>query len=239
MTTAFYAPPDAIHGDRVVLPPDEAHHAARVLRHAPGDELVVVDGAGGWYRVRLETVDRKAALGTVLERRTGVGEPSFDLTISLGLLKQRARYETFLEKAVELGVAAVVPITTERTEKERLKETRAEGILLAAMKQSGRSRLPQLAPVTPFSDALGLEADRRFLCHEAADSGRTLARALGPRPGGRVHVMVGPEGGFTDGEVAAAQAEGFEVVSLGSRRLRAETAGLTVAAAATLLWEGG
>lgn len=235
-TTAFFAPRDAFIGERVRLPPDEAHHAARVLRHAAGDEVIVVDGAGGWHRVRLDVVDRRDVIGSVLERREGVGEPAYALTLSLGLLKNRSRYEVFLEKAVELGAAAIVPVVSARTEKEQLKERRAEGILLAAMKQSGRSRLPGLADVTPFEAALAVPAELRLLCHEAADLDRQLLRVLPERPVASVHVLVGPEGGFTDAEVAAALGAGFEVVSLGTRRLRAETAALAAAAGLALAW---
>lgn len=239
-TTAFYAPPDSVRGDTLVLPADEAHHAARVLRHGPGDEITVVDGAGGWYRVRLEAVSPNAAHGTVLERRAGRGEPPYELTVGLALLKQRGRYETFLEKAVELGVRRIVPLLTRRTEKPKLRQARAEGILVAAMKQCGRSRLPDLLDPTPLDEVSArVAADLTLVCHEATDPEASLAKAVSRHSDARrITVLVGPEGGFTDDEVAAAAASGAEVVSLGRRRLRAETAALAAAAGVMLLRDG-
>lgn len=237
MTTPFYAPPDAFTGDHLVLPPDEARHATRVLRHGAGDELVVVDGVGGWHRVRLDQVGRDRAAGTVVESRREVGEASYDLTVGLALLKNRNRYETFLEKAVELGVDRVIPLQTRRTEKAKLRADRARKIMVAAMKQSGRSRLPVLEETTALSDVLADTSayDRALLCHEGTGADASVAaRLAGGVAGECLAVLVGPEGGFDEVEVEGASAEGWELVSLGPRRLRAETAALTVAAAVHL-----
>ena len=236
MTTTFYAPPSAIQGGRVVLPEDEARHALRVLRKRAGDEIIVVDGVGGWYRVRLDRVGEEKAMGTVLEARRDVGEPSYHLTIGLGLLKNRNRFETFVEKAVELGVSEIVPLHTARTEKEGLKTQRTENILIAAMKQCGRSRLPTLADPTPLpSLAEASTYDAAFIAHEQVQDGADLGAALAAAQGAeRVLILVGPEGGFTDEEVALATEGGCTPVSLGARRLRAETAGITVAVAVHL-----
>lgn len=236
MTTSFYAPSTAFHGGRVVLPEDEAAHAVRVLRHRPGDEIVVVDGAGGWHRVRLDHVDRRRAAGTVVETRHGVGEPTYRLSIGLGLIKQRSRFETFLEKAVELGVAEIVPLATERTEKGSVNAARAEKLLVAAMKQCGRALLPALRDPTPLAEVLDDASPAlRLLAHEAAGPHQALGAVLARHSGAEtIRVLVGPEGGFSDAEVGAAAAAGYGVVSLGSRRLRAETAGIVVAAAVQL-----
>ncbi len=238
LTTTFYVPPDRFADGRVALPDDEARHAVRVLRHGPGDEIVVVDGIGGRYRVRLTETDKRGAAGEIVSEEREVGEPSYRLTVALGTLKNASRFETFAEKAVELGVAEIVPLVTERTERMSLKPTRMENILVAAMKQSGRSRLPTLTDPQPFADLL---ADRttglRLLCHESADPDALLSRVLDRLSvRGPITVLVGPEGGFSDDEVAAAQNAGWIVASLGPRRLRAETAAI-VAAAAVMLYD--
>ncbi len=198
--------------------------------------MEVVDGAGGWYRVRLDEVDRRRAAGTVLERRHHVGEPAYDLTLGMALLKHPARLETFLEKAVETGVRTVVPLVTARTEKAQLKVSRAAHILVAAMKQCGRSRLVELA--SPMSLTAFLERDRagvRLLCHEQAAPDRKITVALQRHPSERtLSILVGPEGGFSAEEVARGVSSGCEVVSLGPRRLRAETAGIVAATAVML-----
>jgi 16S rRNA (uracil1498-N3)-methyltransferase len=237
MTTYFYAPEDCFRGDSVVLPPDEARHATRVLRHREGDEIIVVDGIGGWFRVRLDHAVRDAAAGTIVERRRDEGEPSFSLTIALAPLKNPSRFETFLEKAVELGVGRVIPLLSERAERHRIKTARAENIIIAAMKQCGRSRLTELTEPMSFDQVIsGAEDQVRMICHEGTDRNDDgiVSRLMTLRHVAGVSVLVGPEGGFTDEEVARAAEHGFTAVSLGPRRLRAETAAIAAAVAVTL-----
>lgn len=234
MTTTFFAPPDRIENGRVTLPQDEARHAVRALRHGVGDEIVVVDGAGGRYRVRLTEADKRGAAGEVVEEQREVGEPPYRLTVGLGVLKKAGRFETFAEKAVELGVSRIAPLATERTERQRLKAGRLENILVAAMKQSGRSRRPELSDPQEFADALRSADALRILCHESADSAAALPRVLEASSAETITVLVGPEGGFSEGEVAEARAAGWTVASLGPRRLRAETAAIAAASAVML-----
>ena len=165
-----------------------------------------------------------------------MGEPAYALTLALGLLKNRSRFETALEKAVEAGVHTFVPLLTARTEKPTFRAARAEGILTAAMKQSGRSRRVRLAPPRPFDAVLSEDGhDLVLLCHEQAGAERSVLDALRIAPDARrLLVLVGPEGGFTQDEVAQAGARGAHLVSLGPRRLRAETAGIVAAAAVML-----
>jgi len=236
MTTVFYAPPELFVDGRVELPEEEARHAIRVLRHRVGDELVVVDGVGGRHRTRLVEADRDRAVVQVLDTAHEVGEPEYQLTIALATLKNTNRFETFAEKAVELGVAEIIPLATRRTERVRMKEGRLENILVAAMKQSGRTRLPVLRPPSPLRDVLeGREEGLRLLCHESADpESGLLSRLSTAAPDAPITVLIGPEGGFDDEEVSMARSKGFGIVSLGRRRLRAETAAIAVAAAVAL-----
>ena len=235
VTTTFYTPSKNIADGRLVLPDDEARHAVRALRHTVGDEIVAVDGAGGRYRVRLTEADKRGAAGEIVAVEREVGEPAHPLVIGLGVLKNAGRFETFVEKAVELGVTEIVPLETERTERARLKPTRLDNILVAALKQSGRSRLPTLAEPMPLAAVLVERSDGlRILCHEAADPQALLPKVLAREPGGGVTLLIGPEGGFSEAEVAGAQAAGWTVASLGPRRLRAETAAIAAAATAML-----
>ena len=232
MTTNFYAPPSAIRGSQVVLPEEEARHARAVLRVSPGDELTVVDGEGGWYRVEVQHANGEQLVGTIVERRRAVGEPTVDVTVGLGLLKKRQRFETFAEKAVELGIRRIVPLRTAHTETDSFRRERVRKVMVAALKQCRRSRLPALESPRTLHETLEDDSvDRRFVCDGSAE--RTLHSALqaGPRPES-VLVLVGPEGGFHASEVEAAMEAGCTAVSLGARRLRAETAGLLAVAAA-------
>lgn len=237
MTTNFYAPPSAFRAGRVVLPEDEAHHVRSVLRGREGDEIVVVDGEGGWHRVQIDHAGAQQVVGTVLQTRRDVGEPDVHVTVGLGLLTKRARFETFVEKAVELGVRRIVPLHTTHTEAETLRMERTRNVMIAALKQCRRSVLPSLS--TPRSLGAVLDAataDVRLVCHGEAST--PVVRALdGLGREEKVLVLVGPEGGFTDEEVQQAVETGYTAVSLGGRRLRAETAGIVAVNAVTVCSE--
>jgi 16S rRNA (uracil1498-N3)-methyltransferase len=224
MTTNFYAPPSALRGQRVVLPDAEAHHARSVLRVTPGDRMTVVDGEGGWYRVQVDHAAEAQVVGHVVEAREDVGEPAVQVTVGIGLIRARDRFETFVEKAVELGVHRIVPLHTRHAETSTLRRDRTRKVMVAALKQCRRSWLPALGPVQSVEEMLAASAaDRQFLCtrgegpaslRRAADGAETVA------------VLVGPEGGFSAEEKERAVEAGSEPVSLGGRRLRAETAGI-------------
>lgn len=236
MTTAFYAPPEQFRGARVMLPPNETRHAVRALRHGPGDEIVVVDGVGGWHRVRLEQTGTDQALGTILTTKHDVGEPPAERVLAVGILHKRSRYETLIEKAVELGITTIVPLATARAERTTVRADRLQKLMVAAMKQCGRSRLPALkAPRSLESTLAAFPEAQAFCCHESGTGRRALSDALHPVADATAVVLaVGPEGGFTDHEVATATDAGAKLVHLGPRRLRAETAAMTAAGALML-----
>lgn len=225
MTTNFYAPPSAFRGDRVVLPDREVRHVRSVLRGREGDEIVVVDGDGGWHRVRLDHLTSEQGVGSVLETRRDVGEPDVDVTVGMGILTKRDRFETFVEKAVELGVRRIVPLRTRHTERESIRADRLRKVMIAALKQCRRSWLPDLAEPQAFSAVLdAATADTRLLCHGNQEHVPVL-NAL-KEAADEVLALVGPEGGFAPAEVETAVEAGCTGVSLGGRRLRGETAGL-------------
>jgi len=227
----------------VTLPYAEVRHASRVLRKGPGDEIVGVDGLGGWYRIVLDQLGKHTASGHIIERREEVGEPPYELTLAVAVLKSRTRFETLLEKAVELGASIVAPILTARTERESIREERSEGILTAAMKQCGRSRLPDLRQPVSLEEFLQIESSSTapgisMICHERAGSDSTFNDALRDWDGEcRITTLVGPEGGFTDQEIMDAVHAGFSPVWMGERRLRTETAAISVLAAVMLAYD--
>ncbi len=224
MTTPFYAPPTCFRDGRVTLPPDEARHVLKVLRHRAGDEVVVVDGVGGWHRVVLTEAGREQVTGEVMETRREVGEAGRNVVLALGILHHRDRFEWAVEKAVELGVAGIVPLRSRRAAPGRVRADRLEHIAVAAMKQSLRCVLPHIYPETYLADALRLLPEARvLLAHEALESAPTPAQAA---DASTTLVLIGPEGGFDEVEVAEAAASGARLVTLGPNRLRAETAAL-------------
>ena len=229
--TNFYAPPEARTGERIRLPEDESHHLARVLRLGEGDVVRVVDGCGMLYVGRVAAIGRDAVV-VIEDAIADAGEPAYSLTIAMGLLKSRNRFEVFLEKAVELGVECVVPILTAHSEESRINRRRVDSIVLAATKQCGRSRLMKVEEPRSFESVVSTQGDV-FVCHEAVSPTATLLRRLLDRKPTECVVVVGPEGGFSENEVLQCGQSGAEVVSLGVRRLRAETAAIAVASLAS------
>ena len=231
----FFFAPSKQEGtsSHITLPADEAKHAVQVLRRRAGDIIEVVDGEGNWYRVRLDAAEKSIAAGTVLEHRRNVNEPAFGMCIGLALLKQRQRWEWFLEKAVELGVTAIIPLMTARTLAHAQRKHRTQQVLIAAMKQSHRCRLVQIAEPAPLEDFFTARTERlKMIAHERASA--PLSTVLKSVEAGSVCVAIGPEGGFSSAEIRTAERNEFEAVSLGPRRLRSETAAVAVAAAVGL-----
>ena len=211
-----------------MFPDEEARHAFKVLRLSIGDVVTVVDGAGGVFNVRMETVARGKAIGTIESRIESEAESPVRVTVALSLLKHAGRYETFLEKAVELGVHEIVPLQTDRTEKSNFRRQRAESILVSALKQSERAQLPVLRDVTRLKQVLEEADGCRLIAHEGNGPEDHIRHHLDAGTK-RVTVLVGPEGGFSDREMGMAVAAGWIPVWLGPRRLRAETAAMAVA----------
>ena len=238
MTTTYYVPKELIKGNLVSLSAEEAHHAIQVLRRKEGDEINVIDGEGGWYRVCLTSVARKMAEGQVIEKRLNVGEPEFGLTVGMAILKNQKRFDTFVEKAVELGVTRIIPMITSRAERKTLKMDRLKKILIAAMKQCGRSKLISLEAITPLSQIdIDSSSELVLCCHEKAEPGDVLVdKLLNWKKKKEAIVLIGPEGGFTDEEISSIRTKAH-IVSLGKRRLRAETAAIVAVSAVSLVWK--
>lgn len=230
----FFVTPEAIVQDQVALDGAIAHQVRDVLRLRPGAHVVVLDDSGWEYEVELIEVRREGARGRVCARHLAQTEPRLALTLYQGVLKG-ARFEWVLQKGTELGVSTFVPMLTRRTvpsdlqrvEKKRLRWQR---IIREAAEQSHRARLPSLAVPCSFSEAC-LEAARAhewtFLPWEAAtEKGLSHVLRSLDHPPRDVGLLIGPEGGFEKAEVALARERGIEVLTLGPRILRAETAAL-------------
>ncbi len=234
-TTCFYAPPESFSGKQVTLTDAEAHHLHRVLRLQTGDEVDVVDGVGGWYRVRLADVDGDRATGTVIDRSIGVGEPLIDVRLGIGLLKNRSRLEFAVEKSVELGVNSIHLLECRHCETRRVDVDRLRRLAAAAMKQSRRSVLTRVADPVSFEQFLTEQKTDCGWILEPQPEAVHLADLLQGQPVEEAVVLVGPEGGFSAAESEMAIASAYTCVSLGSRRLRAETAAVA-ACGALMIW---
>jgi len=228
----FYTRPETVRTNYFILEAQDYQHAFRVLRKKIGDTVSAIDGEGRTFT------------GTIVRKLTGKrfeckiektvlrsGEPVTDVTIYLGLIKA-SRFETFIEKGVEIGVKKIVPLITERSFKEvsTHKLARWNSIAIAAMKQCRRSLLPEISAPVDFRDfAESTEKyDLRLIARKDKFSKNfsSLLKELITGSAGKIAIAIGPEGGFSGGEIELAEANGFLKVKFGERRLRAETAAI-------------
>lgn len=234
----FFVDPAAVAGDQVTLDAEDSHHLLRVLRARPGESFTAVAG-GTAYRCELAGAEGGLAVGRVLAAAPAGGEPPVSVTIFQGLAKGD-KFEWVVQKATELGAAAVVPVECARSvvklEKGKAEERirRWQKIAREAAQQCRRGRVPAVEPVMGWAAAARRagEFDLALVAWESRAGAPGLRHLLrGLPPGGRVAVYVGPEGGLTEAEAAAAEAAGAHLVGLGPRILRTETAGLAGLAA--------
>jgi len=239
--TRVYVDAPLAAGERVILEGNAASHVSRVLRLRVGEALTLFNGAGGEYAASIDAARSGRLTVAVGEPRAVERESPLTLTLAQGVSRGE-RMDLVVQKATELGVSGIVPLFTERSV-VRLGAQQAErklnhwrAIAIAACEQSGRNRLPKVAPPLSLADLLRSGADReggRLLLSPGATS---RLDAL-PHPATSVTVLIGPEGGLTDAEQEAAVAAGFLPVRLGPRVLRTETA--AIAALALLQREFG
>jgi 16S rRNA (uracil1498-N3)-methyltransferase len=237
--TRVFVRPDAVDANRVRFDADEAHHLRRVLRLRPGALVEGTDGAGSLYTIRLVALDVEGGWGAIEGRAAPAPESPCAITLAQAILKGD-RMSWLVQKATELGVARIVPMETARVVARpaadgAARQARWARIAREAVKQCGRSVVPALERPAAFATIVGEVPayDLAWVCWEGG--GQALAEAAIGAPR-RLLLLVGPEGGFTADEVAAAEAAGGRRVSLGPRILRAESAGLTAVALAQFLF---
>jgi 16S rRNA (uracil1498-N3)-methyltransferase len=234
----FFVAEGLAAGARLPLPTAVAHHAVRVVRMHEGDNVVLFDGTGGEWACTLETVTRDQVWARVGAHREAERESPLAIVLGQGI-SVGERMDYTLQKAVELGVAAIQPLTTLRSvvrvDAARAEKKRAhwQQVVAAACEQSGRNRVPRVAEVIDLPRWLAhVPGELRLLLDPEAE-----LRLHGlPRPEGEVVLLAGPEGGFDDKERQAASAAGFTAVRLGPRVLRTETAALAALSAMQTLW---
>ena len=221
------------------LDAEESRHAVRVLRLREGDELNVTDGNGNLYRCQIVEANDKACVVEVAERESSIHNSQFSIHLAVAPTKNPSRMEWLVEKAVEIGVGEITLLQCDHSERSFLKTDRLEKLAVSAMKQSLHTLLPKINPAVNLSEWLrsplsALYSPLKFIAHCEADKPRVpLATAL--QPGKDTVVLIGPEGDFSDEEIALALECGFQPVSLGPSRLRTETAALYAVAAFNLI----
>lgn len=230
--TRFFADIPLASGVRVDLPASAFRHAVQVLRLREADPLTLFNGDGQDYLARLSNVTKRAAQAEILESIPRSNESKLSLTLVQGVSKGE-RMDWAIQKAVELGVARIAPVITERcnvkldAERWDRKLDHWRGVVISACEQSGRARVPELDGVMPLRDWLNRPRRPLALVLDPTAE-RTLDSFVGEPPS--AELLIGPEGGLSDQEVALAAQAGFDRLKLGPRVLRTETAALTAIA---------
>jgi len=219
----FYAPDIATNPE---LPLEEAGHAIRVLRLTEGDELLIADGKGFFYKANILQAHHKHCTVTLQERW---GQPRLwkpYIHIAVAPTKNMDRMEWFVEKATEIGIDAITCLNCRFSERREVKTARLEKILISAMKQSQKAFLPNLTGMTDFKGLVSTPFNgRKYIAHCEKGEDKPLLKEIYHRQE-NILILIGPEGDFSPEEIELAISNGFEAISLGSSRLRTETAAL-------------
>ncbi len=236
MSRRFFAPPENIDGSTVRLSKEETHHLARVLRMQIGDEVSVFDGEGREFKCGIFEVNANSARLEIIESLVIVRESRLDLTLAQGLAKGE-KFDFIVQKATELGVSRIVPLATQNSD-VRLQEDRSakrverwRRISLEAIKQCNRSKLVDIAVPISLEDFLNTDqsaASELLVFSEAG--GSTIKEAAAGLAGKSITALVGPEGGWSPGELEMLDARNAKAVSLGPRIVRTETAAVVAVA---------
>ncbi|KAA3620089.1 MAG: 16S rRNA (uracil(1498)-N(3))-methyltransferase [Calditrichaeota bacterium] len=217
-------------GKELLLRGEEHRHLSKVLRHTAGEQVFATAGDGRIFDCKITGIEKDCSRLVIREIELERGEPSFRLVIAQAIPKIN-RFEWFLEKVVEIGAFEIWPMQTRFTEvfPKKMKVDRWQKIRIAAMKQSGRSRLPELKPLQSFDEIIRASEkfDLRWIAHTPIpEIAKNRAQQFEFKNVKTGLLLVGPEGGFCEQEIQQAIEAGISFIELGPTRLRSETAGI-------------
>lgn len=220
----YFTPKEYISQTSLTVVDEEAKHLARVLRKKTGEEIFVTDGEGNLYKTRIANISKNIIECDVTEKYCHLNEPGKKVTLYPALIKNPDRFEFIIEKATELGVCSIHPVITENViNKTTSKVERWQSIALSAMKQSQRCVLPKIHEPVDIKKAMEAAEGLKLIAHEKSKPAGIDEKITENQ---NVSLFIGPEGGFTEEEAAAAIASGFSPMNLGPRKYRSETAAI-------------
>ena len=216
----FYCP--ELLNDASFLSYEESSHCFKVLRKKVGDHIHLIDGVGGFYEAEITIASQKKVIFNVIKKWNHLKRP-YSLHIAIAPTKNNDRFEWFLEKVTEIGIDEVTPIICENSERKIIKNERMQKIIISAAKQSLKSKIPKINKVTSFNDFINKNLSSHcFIAHCLKSEKKKLKNEVVSES----TILIGPEGDFTTLEVEVALKNNFIPISLGSSRLRTETAGV-------------
>ena len=240
-TTRLYTDQSLEAGAKVVLQGNAAQHLGRVLRARVGEAVALFNGDGREFAATITASSKREVQLTLGEATLPDTESAVHTLLGLCLSKGD-RFDWAVQKATELGVGSIVPLYSERVDfsipEDRLSKRihHWQHVAISAAEQCGRVKIPPVIAPVPLMDwVAGVSADEKWVLHCAAGGDRTVAPQKAEVPGSAA-LLIGPEGGLTEGEVSAATGQGFTPLQLGPRVLRAETAPVVALTALSMQW---
>lgn len=228
----FYVPDAANAGE---LPQDEATHAIRVLRMQPQDEIFLMDGCGTFYRAEITLVTNKKCMYRIIESMPQQRAWKSRIHLAIAPTKMMERIEWMAEKATEIGFDELSFLSCRFSERTKLRVDRVEKIVVSAVKQSHKAWMPKVNDMLDIKSFLREPREgRKYICHCYSEFEKKDLFTELTATDGDITILVGPEGDFSVDEVQLAIDNGYESVSLGTSRLRTETAGLMAVTMANL-----
>jgi 16S rRNA (uracil1498-N3)-methyltransferase len=213
--------------DEIILSAEESKHATKVLRKKEGDILNFTDGKGYFYKAKITVADTRKCRLQVVSSEQKEKQHNYHLHIAIAPTKNMDRFEWFLEKATEIGIDEITPIICSRSERKVIKTERCNRILLSAMKQSLKFHLPKLNEAISLNDFIKQDFEgTKYIAHCEEGNKTELKEKKKEK---RTLILIGPEGDFSPTEIEMALQNQFKAVSLGTSRLRTETAGIIAA----------
>lgn len=223
----FFIDPSLIRGNEIISTDKNlVNQFKNVLRLKGGNEVLFLDNSGREYKTKIEELHAKLLRGSIVGIQENKNEPEAKITLYQALCK-KDKFEWILQKGTEIGISAFVPMITERTEKTGMNIERAEKILKEAAEQSERGIIPKLSDIQNFEDTIKNAEGEKILLDKSGGSIKHYLLVISHYP---LNVFVGPEGGWTEQELRLAKENGVQIISLGPRVLRTETAGMVMAA---------
>ena len=213
--------------NEIILSAEESKHATKVLRKKEGDILNFTDGKGAFYKAEIIVADSRKCRLKVVSTEQKEKQHNYHLHIAIAPTKNMDRFEWFLEKTTEIGIDEITPIICSRSERKVIKTERCNRILLSAMKQSLKFHVPKLNEAISLNDFIKQDyKGTKYIAHCEDGEKKELKRVNKTE---KTIILIGPEGDFSPKEIELALQNQFKAVSLGTSRLRTETAGIIAA----------
>lgn len=229
MLPYFYHKELDINASQFILNEETSKHCVQVLRMQNGEQLQLTNGLGDLVVAEIIEANKRNTIVKKIETSKSELQKN-KVVIAISLLKNASRFEWFLEKATEIGIAEIIPVISKRTERQSFKFERLNNILIAAMLQSQQTYLPILHQPISYTEIFGFSNFETKLIAHCLEENKTSITEIATK--NNAVILIGPEGDFTQEEINLALQNNFEPVTLGNTRLRTETAGIV---AATLL----